>query len=333
MNRILNKNSRILITGCGGMLGKAVYEHFSPKYNVWATDIDLNEPWLKFLDVKDLALYEEQVKQIKPDYIFHLAATTSLEDCETNQKQAYENNFLGVRNGATIAKKYNAKFIFTSSAGVFNGLQKEYRENDQPKPINVYGQTKYLGELEVKLLLDDYIIIRPGWMIGGGLAKDKKFVSEIIKKIQSGETELQIVNDKYGAITFTENFAKNLDLLLASDLNGIWHMVNQGSCNRLELAREIVKQLGYNKIIKITGVNSDYFQKRYFAPRPAYEILINQKLIDHNLLIMEHWKVALKQYLKKDYSQYYCKVNSLDQFFNVLLKTQGILKHYFKTLL
>lgn len=309
MNRVLNKNSKILITGCGGMLGKAVYEHFFPKYNVEATDIDLNEPWLKFLDVRDASAYEERVKEIKPDYIFHLAATTSLEDCEIHQHQAYENNFLGVKNGVAVAKNYSAKFVYISSAGVFNGLKKEYKEDDQPEPINIYGKTKYMGELEVKSSLDDYLIIRAGWMMGGGLAKDKKFVAEIVKKILSGAVELKVVNDKYGALTYTENFAKNLDLLLATGLSGVFHMVNRGSCSRLELARKIVKELGYGKIIKVTGVKSDYYHKRYFALRPAREVLINQKLIDHDLSIMDHWQAALRQYLKKEYSRYYCKIN------------------------
>lgn len=320
MKSELNKNSKILITGCGGMLGKAVYEHFSSKYKVWATDIDLNQPWLTFLDVRDSTDYENYVKKIKPNYIFHLAANTSLEDCEINSQQAYETNFLGVKNGVLIAKKYKIKFVYTSSAGIFNGQAQEYRENDQPNPINVYGQTKYLGELEVKVLLDDYLVVRPGWMMGGGAIKDKKFVAEIIKKIRSGVTELKVVDDKYGAITYTENFAKNLDLLLASGLNGVFHMVNRGSCNRLELAEEIVKELGYDKIIKITGVKSDYFQNRYFAPRPEREVLISQKLINHNLLIMERWQVALRQYLRKDYRRYYYKISWTKQFINLFLK-------------
>lgn len=327
MKSELNKNSKILITGCGGMLGKAVYEHFFSKYKVWATDIDLNQPWLTFLDVRDSTGYEDYVKKIKPDYIFHLAANTSLEDCEINQREAYKTNYLGVKNGVLLAKKYKIKFIYTSSAGIFDGSNKEYREADQPNPINVYGQTKYLGELQVKVSLDDYLVIRPGWMIGGGANKDKKFVAEIIKKIHTGVSELKIVDDKYGAITYTENFAKNLDLLLVSGLNGVFHMVNRGSCNRLELAAEIVKELGYDKLIKVIGVKSDYFQDRYFAPRPEREVLINQKLIDNNLLIMEHWRVALKQYLRKDYRQYYYKISWIKQLVNFFSKPEVVLEY------
>ena len=49
----ISRDKKIFITGCGGMLGKAVYERFSPHCEVLATDIDLNEPWLEYGDVID----------------------------------------------------------------------------------------------------------------------------------------------------------------------------------------------------------------------------------------------------------------------------------------
>ena len=40
----LNKSSKVFIIGAGGMLGDAIYNLFSKKTLVKATDIDLNEP-------------------------------------------------------------------------------------------------------------------------------------------------------------------------------------------------------------------------------------------------------------------------------------------------
>ena len=39
---------------------------------------------------------------------------------------------------------------------------------DTPNPITVYGHSKYLGELAVQGVLDDYIIMRISWVFGGG---------------------------------------------------------------------------------------------------------------------------------------------------------------------
>ena len=76
---MLNPETRILITGCGGMLGDAVYHTFNPITTVRATDIDLSEPWLSPLDVRDRTAMEKAIKDFKPHYLFHLAALTDVE--------------------------------------------------------------------------------------------------------------------------------------------------------------------------------------------------------------------------------------------------------------
>ena len=73
---------RVLIFGCGGMLGEAVYKRFSKDCEVMATDIDVNEPWLQYLDVRDLSAISKVTDKFKPDLIVNLAALTDLEYCE-----------------------------------------------------------------------------------------------------------------------------------------------------------------------------------------------------------------------------------------------------------
>ena len=75
---------RIYISGCGGMLGEAFYKKFSEKNDLKCTDIDLNEDWLSYLDFRDCEAYRKDVKDFKPDWLFHLGAYTDLEYCENN---------------------------------------------------------------------------------------------------------------------------------------------------------------------------------------------------------------------------------------------------------
>jgi len=85
---MINKNSRVLVTGCGGMLGEAIYEVFSKVCKVRATDIDNNSPWLSYLDVRDYQAIKNRVEEFKPDYIFHLASFVDLEYCEKNKEES-----------------------------------------------------------------------------------------------------------------------------------------------------------------------------------------------------------------------------------------------------
>ena len=77
-----NKDTKVYISGCGGMLGRAVYEYFNSRTIVKATDIDLNIDWLGYADVRDYYSLNESIVEFKPDFILNLAAHTDLEFCE-----------------------------------------------------------------------------------------------------------------------------------------------------------------------------------------------------------------------------------------------------------
>src|SRR5260221_2529513 len=96
---------KILITGCGGMLGDAVYPELHKNYEVYATDINLIEPWLNYLDVCDFVKVKETCKDFKPDFIVHLAALTDMEYCETHPQEALETNGKATENLVNIAKE------------------------------------------------------------------------------------------------------------------------------------------------------------------------------------------------------------------------------------
>ncbi len=294
----LNENSKILITGCGGMLGEAVYAELKDKYKIYATDIDLNEPWLKFLDVTMQDDIDKYFKKIKPDAILHLAALTDMEYCQLNPEHAFDVNFIGTANMARISKSYKIPLIYISTAGIFDGKKQSYVESDMANPLSVYAKSKYAGELAV-LAIPRSIIIRAGWMLGGGPKKDKKFTNKIIKQIRKGVKELLVVNDKVSTPTYTYDLAKTIDYLLKNNLYGIYHEACGGNCSRVDMAKLILKNFKLDKKIKIKIVNSQYFHSEYFAPRPVSENLATLKIRSINPSLVRNWQDCLKEYLNK----------------------------------
>ena len=105
---------KILITGCGGMLGDAFYNIYKDKYNLLCTDIDLNSDWLEYLDFRDFDEYQKIVKNFKPDFIYHIGAHTSLEYCEQNKKDAYLTNYLSVENAVILSNNFSIPLILDS---------------------------------------------------------------------------------------------------------------------------------------------------------------------------------------------------------------------------
>lgn len=289
---------KVFVTGCGGMLGSSVYKVLKEKnYEVLATDIDLNEKWLSYLDVRDFEKAEKIAKEFKPDVIIHLAALTSLEYCEENPEEAYKTNFLGTKNIALICKELNIPLIYVTTVGVFDGKKYAYTEKDLPNPINVYGKTKLYGEIAVEHLLKKYFIARAGWMMGGG-KKDKKFVSYIYSQVKKGNKVFNVVNDKFGIPTYTEDFARNIEILMNSELYGKYNLGCLGEASRAEIAKFILDVLNVKDPI-VNEVSSEFFQKDFPVKRITSERMLNSKLNSTGAnFIMRDWKVCLKEYLE-----------------------------------
>ena len=292
----IDKKTKVFIAGCGGMLGKAVYEKFSPQFQVLATDIDLNEPWLEYGDVVDFHKIFDKASKFEPDLIINLAALTDLEYCEKNPEITWKTNALGAENMALISKKLNATHVYISTAGIFDGRQEYYNDFEQPYPMSVYAKAKYYGETVVERILDNYFIFRAGWMMGGGVEKDKKFINKIFKQITDGRKELSVVEDKLGTPTYTVNFAESMFEIVQTELYGLYNMVCEGSCSRYDVALEFIRLLGLEKEIDIKIVDSDFFKNEYFAPRPYSEKLLNLKLSSRGINFMKNWKECLEDY-------------------------------------
>lgn len=295
----------VLITGCGGMLGAAVYKACKRRFeHVLATDIDLNEPWLEPLDVRDIAQCQRVFEQFRPTLVLHLAALTDLEYCERNAEHAWLTNALGAENVAMLARRADATLVYISTAGIFGGEQEEFNDFDRPNPLSIYAKSKYHGEQFVERHVPKHFIFRAGWMMGGGLKKDKKFINKIYKQLKAGQKELFVVDDKLGTPTYTEDFAESILRVVESGYYGLYNQVCGGSCSRLEVAREFLQLLGLTEQVRLTQVTSDYFKHEYFAQRPYSEKLVNLKLNARGINFMRDWKVCLAEYsqtFREDY--------------------------------
>lgn len=286
------------------MLGEAFYKIFGEEYALKCTDIDVNESWLSYLDIRDYAAYEKDVVEFQPDYLFHLGAYTDLEYCENHQDDTYSTNTLAVENAVYIANKLNIPILYISTAGIFDGSKGTYDDWDQPKPLGHYARSKYAGEVFVEKNSRHYLICRAGWMMGSGPKKDKKFIQKIMKQLKDGKKELFVVSDKLGTPTYTHDFARNVKLLLEKEYWGLYNMVCGGITDRFEVAQELVKILRLENSIKITPVDSEYWKSEYFAERPLSERLINKKLDLRGINIMRDWRICLKDYITEYYMDY-----------------------------
>lgn len=292
-------DTKVYVAGCGGMLGAALYQHLSKLgVKIKATDIDCNESWLGYGDVRDYSSIRKDIVEFGPDLIINLAALTDLEYCELNEENAWLTNALGAENLGLVARELDVPYVYISTAGIFDGLIDVYNDFHEPNPLSIYAKSKYYGERYVLRNVAKGYVIRAGWMMGGGPAKDKKFINKIYKQIRDGATELFVVDDKLGTPTYTVDFSRGLCRIAESGQYGLYNQVCGGAASRAEVASEFVRLLGLAGKVKVEVVDSDYFKRTYFAPRPASEKLINLKLNQRGLNVMRDWSVCLQEYVE-----------------------------------
>lgn len=267
---------KVLITGANGMVGS--YVDFGIKTN------------RRSLDITDLNEVLSVCKKYKPSAIIHLAAETDVDRCERDPEYAYMVNAVGTYHMAVAAKELGIKLVYVSTAGVFDGTKKNsYNEKDVPNPQNYYGRTKFLGELAVRGILDNYIIARVCWMFGGGPSKDQKFVAKIINQLD--KPEIKVVTDQIGSPTFGKDLISGIKKLISQDARGIYNLANSGVCSRYEFAEMIVKNLG--KKTKVIPVKMSDFKMD--APRTFNEGMVSK------IKTQRSWQSALKEYLETEW--------------------------------
>jgi dTDP-4-dehydrorhamnose reductase len=292
---------KIFIAGANGMLGTTL-QNLTDTSEYLLTDKD-TEGEVKYCDIRDLKHTTQVINEYKPDIILNFAALVDLEYCEQEKDDCYLTNTIAAIHLFNLAKDLNIPYVFISTAGIFGNDKEFYTEEDTPYPLSAYGKSKYYTEqLLLNQSYEKYWIFRAGWMMGGGPAKDKKFVNKIMKQIKAGVKELNVVDDKLGVPTYTKDFAYSILRHLEENLPyGLYNMVSSGEASRYQTAVEMNEFL--NLGVVVNKVDSDFFAEEYSAPRPYSEKLINKALNDLQRNYMRNWKVCLHEYL----NQYFTK--------------------------
>jgi dTDP-4-dehydrorhamnose reductase len=207
-------------------------------------------------------------------------------------------NAVGVANALSYAREHDIPFVYISTAGIFDGKKSVYSEGDQPNPLSIYGKSKYLGELIAKSYRNA-IVVRAGWMMGGGPKKDKKFVNKIIKQLVAGAKTIYAISDKLGTPCYTYDLAKTLEYLIQKRASGVFHGACDGGASRFDVTEVLIDALGLSSRVILKEKTSAYFKRDYFAPRPPSEQLRNVRLKRMAPQLTRSWQVCVQEYAQR----------------------------------
>lgn len=275
---------KVLVTGVKGQLGYDVMNELK-KRGLEAVGADIEE-----MDITDAESVNRFIMAAKPDAVIHCAAYTAVDAAEENEDICRRVNADGTRNIAKVCKELDCKMIYISTDYVFDGQGSRPWEPDEERhPLNVYGQTKYEGELAVQELLEKYFIVRIAWVFG---VNGKNFVKTMLNLAQTHDT-LTVVNDQYGSPTYTYDLARLLVDMVQTDKYGIYHATNEGICTWYEFACEIFRQA--NVAVKVLPVSAAEYRAK--AKRPENSRMSKEKLTENGFERLPSWQDALGRYL------------------------------------
>ena len=275
---------RVLVTGAAGMLGQAVMPALTAAGHA-TLGLDLPE-----LDVTRLEPLQRAVQDFHPDWVFHLAALTKVDDCEVRRDEAFLVNGLGARHAALAAVGVGAALLALSTDYVFGGTATSpYGESDAASPQSVYGASKWAGEQAVREVHPRHVIVRTSWLFGPG---GSNFVDTILARARAGE-RLRVVDDQRSSPTFTRDLAQGLLRLVAAGPSGTYHCTNSGDCTWYELAAHALARAGLGVPLERTDTAS--FPRP--AKRPAYSVLGNGSFEQVTGWRMPAWQDAVERHL------------------------------------
>ncbi|WP_437887901.1 dTDP-4-dehydrorhamnose reductase [Phytobacter sp. V91] len=287
---------KILLIGKNGQVGWELQRSLSTLGELVAVDFFDTELCGDLTNPQGVA---QTIRSVKPDVVVNAAAHTAVDKAESERELSQLLNADSVEVIAKETAKLGALLIHYSTDYVFNGGGEHYRlEDEQPAPLNVYGETKLAGEIAAATYNPRHFIFRTSWVYA---TRGANFVKTMLRLSKEKDT-LSIINDQHGAPTGAELLADATAIAIRTEvtnkaLYGTYHLVASGETTWYDYAQyifDIAKELGESLAIKeAKGVETTEYPTP--AKRPHNSRLSNQKFQQAFAVKLPDWKIGVKR--------------------------------------
>lgn len=266
----------VLITGANGFVAPYLAEQLlKKKYRVIATSKGENR--LHFMEQN--FIYEsidftnsERVEKVfnkhKPDVVVHSGAMSKPDECETMRDNAFLTNVTGTIYLLKRAATLKTHFIYLSTDFIFSGEEGMYKEDDEPAPVNYYGETKLLAEGEVKNYGYEWSIVRTVLVYGNPKLGRQNILTSVANSLKKGET-VNIFDDQVRTPTYVEDLALAIVSIIEKKITGVFHISGEDVLTPYQMAVAVADHLRLDNNL-VNKVTAETFQPgKNVAKRPA----------------------------------------------------------------
>ena len=294
------RKRNLLVVGASGLLGSKIYVQAGRDYHVsgsYNPEVDGKSSWrLEPLDIGSKEEVDKLFEKTSPEVVILCAAMTNVDACEKQPLVANRVNATGPELVARACKKHEARLVHVSTDYVFDGSKtRKYKEDDVPRPISIYGQSKLAGERAVLRTYPDSVVARPAVLYGWNPLEDKdNFVTWVLKKLRKGE-RATLFKDQWISPTLADDLARTLIELAGMNVKGVWHVSGPDCLDRPTCGRMIAAAFGLDERL-VAPVPSDSVSLP--AKRPKYSCLDVTKveaLLGRKMLSFEEGLRTMKE--------------------------------------
>ena len=276
---------KVLVTGVMGQLGFDVVQHLA-EMGIEHRGVDRED-----FDLGDAEAVMQAVKEYAPTVIVHCAAYTAVDKAESDMETCFRVNAQGTANLVRAAMSVDAAMVYISTDYVFGGEGENAFDVDDPKnPKNIYGLSKFQGELAVCHQMTKYFIVRTSWVYG---VHGNNFVKTMIR-LGTARREVNVVCDQIGSPTYSWDLAGLICRMIRTRKYGIYHATNEGYCSWAEFAAAIMDKAHLN--CRVNPIPTSEYPVP--AHRPSNSRLSKKSLDASGFSRLPAWQDALDRYLE-----------------------------------
>ncbi len=284
----------VFITGANGFLGQHLTLYLAAKgYIVIASGrgrcrIPLSKKFeYAELDLTDKDAVYQCLQSHQPDIIIHTAAMSKPDECNNNKKLCLVNNVDATENLLSAARSFSPHFIYTSTDFIF-GENGPHSEEDQPEPLNFYGESKLMAEALVKKSGLNYSIVRPVFMYGAAWEGMRPSFLHWVKNHLEQHKPIKVVNDQWRTPSFVQDICKGIESIILYSAAGDFHLAGKDIISPYQMAVLVADVLKLDRSL-IEMVNSESF------PEPVKRSKRSGLKIDKAIRVLGYAAVSFEE--------------------------------------
>lgn len=232
------------------------------------------------IDVRSVDSLLQVITDFRPQVIINAVGIVKQRSTAKESIPSIEVNALLPHRLAAVAKATSARLIHFSTDCVFSGRKGSYTETDDSDAKDLYGRSKYLGEVS-----EPHCLTLRTSIIGRELTRKTGLVEWFLAQSESVRGYRRAI---YSGFT-TNEMSRIVEMLITRypDASGVWHVSSDqiNKCDLLNLLKQhygrAIEVIPDDDFICDRSLDSSHFRSNFNYRPPRWESMIKELALEH----------------------------------------------------